>query len=195
MSVLASYISGVEARRAKDNPMGVMGGYAMPGMASYDPASFSGDFGEVEAQFGLPAGYLGRTAQIESGGNPNARNPTSSAGGLFQFIDSTAKQYGLQNKFDPKAATLAAARLAADNRNTLVRVLGREPTAGELYLAHQQGAGGAAKLLANPNAPAVAIVGPEAVKLNGGHAGMTAAEFASKWLSKFGNPMSQMAGI
>ncbi|SPU27851.1 Transglycosylase SLT domain [Candidatus Bartonella washoeensis] len=53
------------------------------------------------ARYGLPAHYLYRVAQIESGGNPNARNPRSSAGGLYQFIDSTAKQYGLQDRFDP----------------------------------------------------------------------------------------------
>ena len=144
------------------------------------------DFSALEAQYGLPAGYLERTAMIESGGNPNAQNPNSSAGGMFQFIDSTAKQYGLTDKTDPLASADAAARLAADNRAYLAKALGREPTAGELYLAHQQGAGGAAKLLAAGNAPAASIVGGDAVGLNGGNAGMTAADFAGKWTGKFG---------
>jgi|GEM_PF-2171065 len=152
------------------------------------------DFSTVEQQYGLPSGYLARTAQIESSGNPRAQNPNSSAGGLFQFIDSTAKQYGLADRFDPAQATDAAARLARDNASTLRRVLGRDPTAAELYLAHQQGGGGAAKLLGNPNARAVDIVGADAVRLNGGNANMTAAEFAGKWLNKFGTPRGGPSG-
>lgn len=148
------------------------------------------DFAALEQQYGLPQGYLQRTAQIESGGNPNAQNPNSSAGGMFQFIDSTAKQYGLENKFDPMASADAAARLARDNLGYLKQALGREPTAGELYLAHQQGAGGAAKLLAAGNAPAASVVGADAAGLNGG-GGMSAADFAGKWTGKFGGQQPQ----
>jgi hypothetical protein len=123
-------------------------------------------------------------AKIESGLNPNARNPRSSAGGLFQFIDGTAKQYGLGNKFDPEAAADAGARLAADNGSAIARALGRPATPGELYLAHQQGSGGAVKLLRNPDAPAAQVVGEKAFSLNGGVPGMTAGQFAQKWTSK-----------
>jgi hypothetical protein len=160
---------------------GMQGGMSMP------PQKSGGlDFGGLEQQYGLPAGYLANVAQIESGGDPNAQNPNSSAGGMFQFIDSTAKQYGVTDRFDPTQAANGAARLAADNAASLRKVLGREPTAGELYLAHQQGAGGASKLLSNPNALASAIVGSEAVRLNGGTDNMTAGEFANKWVSKVG---------
>lgn len=151
-----------------------------------DTMSVLGNFGGLESQYGLPAGYLDRTYQIESAGNPNAQNPKSSAGGGFQFIDSTARQYGLTDKTDLAASADAAARLARDNAAQLRGVLGREPTAAELYLAHQQGGGGASALLANPNAPAVDIVGADAVRLNGGNANMTAGEFANLWLGKFG---------
>ena len=152
------------------------------------PEQFAALFAEQEAKYGLPQGYLARTAQIESNFNPNAKNPNSSAGGLFQFINSTARQYGLANRFDPVAATASAARLASDNRDFLARRLGREPSAGELYLAHQQGAGGAAKLLANPNASASSVVGDAAARLNRG-AGMTANAFANQWINKFGTPV------
>lgn len=147
------------------------------------------DFGGYETQYGLPTGYLERMAMLESSGNPNAkakdRGMTSSAEGLFQFIDSTAAQYGLTDKFDPVASTDAAARLAADNANSLRRVLGREPQAWELYLAHQQGAGGAAKLLSNPSGLAVDAVGKAAVINNGGHEGMTSGEFMRIWSNKW----------
>lgn len=173
------------------------GGFSILGQMPVDPASPQGiandtmaalgkgpDFAALEQQYGLPQGYLSRTAQIESGGNPNAQNPNSSAGGMFQFIDSTAQQYGLENRFDPVASADAAARLARDNRAVLLQALGREPTAGELYLAHQQGAGGAAKLLTAGNAPAASVVGADAARLNGG-SGMSAADFAGQWTGRF----------
>jgi hypothetical protein len=150
-------------------------------------------FPEVEQQYGLPTGYLERVAHVESRMNPAAQNPNSSAGGLFQFIDSTARQYNLADRFDPRQATDAAARLARDNANTLRNVLGRDPTAGELYLAHQQGAGGASRLLRNPDAPAVSILGNEAFRLNGGRPGMTAADFAQRWIGKIDGRQPTMA--
>jgi hypothetical protein len=128
--------------------------------------------------------YYARLAKIESGGNPNARNP-SGAAGLYQFMPATARQYGLTNPFDPQASQVAVEKLTADNRAYLKGKLGREPSPGELYLAHQQGAGGAVKLLANPNASAASVVGRQAVIQNGGSEGMTAGEFANKWISKF----------
>lgn len=148
------------------------------------PADLLPRFAQAEAQYGLPRNFLAQTAKIESGFNPSAANPNSSARGLFQFVKGTARDYGLANPMDPIASTDAAARLAADNKATLMRALGREPTAGELYLAHQQGGGGASKLLANPDARAVDIVGADAVRLNGGNANMTAGEFARRWTSK-----------
>lgn len=190
---------------------GMMSTYApaLPGLPGaggsdqeYDAAVASGDlnklFALLERENGLPAGYLARTAKIESGGNPGAKNPNSSAEGLFQFINSTGRAYGLNSsadKRDPVLASLAAAQLAGDNKAFLQDRLGIEPTAGQLYLAHQQGAGGAAKLLANPDAPAASVVGADAARLNGG-AGQTAGQLASRWTSKFGDPAgATLAGM
>lgn len=142
-------------------------------------------FSDVETKYNLPSGYLATTSQIESGGNPDARNPNSSAGGLFQQLDSNAEAYGVANKFDPAQSTEGAARFAVDNANALRKVLGREPTGAELYLAHQQGGGGASALLRNPNALASSIVGADAVSLNGGDPNMTAGEFAGLWINKY----------
>lgn len=137
-------------------------------------------------RYGLDPAVGLRIAQIESSMDPAAKNPNSSASGLFQFISSTAAQYGLTDPFDPAANADAGARFTRDNAAALRRVLGREPTVGELYLAHQQGAGGATKLLANPDAPAETLVGADAVRLNGGRPGMTAREFAELWMRKAG---------
>lgn len=126
-----------------------------------------------------------RVAWIESGGRPDAVNPRSSAKGLFQFTKGTAKQYGLLDPLDPAAATEAFDSLTADNYASLKQTLGREPTEGELYLAHQQGAGGAAKILKDPNAKAVDVLGKKQVLLNGGNEDMTAGDFAKLWTEKY----------
>lgn len=134
---------------------------------------------------GVSADTLLQIADIESKFDPAAHNP-SGASGLFQFMPATARQYGLANPFDATASADAAARLAKDNAAYLFRKLGRAPSVGELYLAHQQGAGGAAKLLANPGALAKDVVGLQAVIQNGGRADMTAGEFANLWVGKAG---------
>lgn len=154
-------------------------------MTRYSPA-VNQAIRQTAARYGLPESYLYRVAQVESGGNPNARNPRSSAGGLYQFIDSTAKQYGLQDRFDPIQAADAMGRLTLDNRNHLSRLLGRAPSEAELYLAHQQGAGGAARLLQNPHANAAQIVGSNAVGLNGGNNAMRASDFVNRVLQMYG---------
>jgi hypothetical protein len=194
-ALLSAMGGGATAAAPAMAPQG--GGQAAPVPPPQDGVRASPDMfrmiEEQNAQAGLPPGYLTRTAQIESGMNPSAKNPNSSATGLFQFIDSTRKQYGGFDPMDPAASTQAAARLASDNRAALVKALGREPNAGELYLAHQQGAGGASKLLANPNARAVDLLGANAVRLNGGDENMTAGQFASKWTGKFGDGASPAA--
>lgn len=143
-------------------------------------------------RYGLDPEYMLRKAGIEAGAglDPRAQNPNSSAGGLFQFVDKTWQQYGRGgDKYDPAANADAAARLTLDNRNALRTGLGRDPTPGELYLAHQQGAGGALKLLRDTNAP----VSGDAIRLNGGRDGMTAGDFARKWTSRFDGAQAPVA--
>lgn len=147
---------------------------------------YSEYFSKLERDHNLPYGYLNRLAEIESGGRPDAANPNSSARGMFQFMPKTAAQYGLKDANNPVEAGSAAARLAQDNANTLRQLIGREPTAEELYLAHQQGATGAAALINNPDARAIDVVKPSHITGNGGNEFMTSREFMQKWAGKYG---------
>lgn len=130
-------------------------------------------------------GYYARLRQIESNNNPAAYNKNSGASGLYQIIPSTAKAYGVTNPFDVEQSEIFVRRFTAENASVLRKALGREPSAGELYLAHQQGAGGALKLLKNPNARAIDVVGGDEIRLNGGRSDMSAGEFANMWISRF----------
>jgi hypothetical protein len=159
----------------------------LPPVASTAPDSGLTDaIAKAASARGVDPAYLTRLAKVETGGNVNATTPLSSAGGPFQFIDATAKQYGLNNRFDVNESADAAARLTLDNKAALTQALGREPTAGELYLAHQQGSGGAAKILtADPHTPIENVIGFKAAANNGAVPGMTAGQFANKWTSRF----------
>jgi len=139
---------------------------------------------DAAVRHGVDPNALTQFAGIESSFNPASYNRGSGASGLFQFVPGTARQYGLSNPFDPAQSADAAARLMRDNTAALQHGLGRAPTAGELYLAHQQGVGGALKLLKNPDANAAQLVGEKAVASNGGSIGMTAGQFASLWTSR-----------
>ena len=187
--LLGSFLGGgapaapVAAPAASPSISAPMGAAPIP--AGVSDAGLSDAIAKVAAARGVDPSYMTRLAMVESGGNVNAANPNSSARGPFQFINSTAKQYGLTNPSDPAASADAAARLTLDNKAALTAALGRDPTPGELYLAHQQGAGGASKILGNPNAPIESVVGAEAARLNGAKPGMTAGQFAEKWTGKF----------
>lgn len=157
---------------------------------------------EAAARHGVPSDALMAIANLESSGNIGADNPRSSASGLFQFVDSTAREYGLtgSKRNDPAAQADAAARMMATNARSLSRTLGREPNAGELYLAHQQGLGGASALLRNPNRPAIDVLADvygsrekaqNAIRQNGGQAGQSAGQFANRWIDK-ANRTAQM---
>lgn len=143
--------------------------------------------------------YFTQLAMVESSNNPLAKNPKSSAKGRFQFIDETAKQYGINAPFGTpeyqRQEKDAVKRLTKDNYNHLKNVLGRSPTNGELYLAHQQGAGGAEKILTSSDAKAIEVLGQDEVLNNGGDENMTAGQFATRWTSKFDDIDAQKMGI
>lgn len=150
------------------------------------PAPATGVYQDVTSAMpgGFSASGLGRTIQIESGGDPNAENGDHI--GLGQFSAKTWEAYGAGGDRKNAADSIAATqRYAAANAKYLRGRLGRPPTDAELYLAHQQGAGGATKLLLNPDANAASLVGKAAIVGNGGTEDMTAAQFTAMWAAKF----------
>ena len=123
----------------------------------------------VSTKTGVPINILQGFAVIESGMNPNSGNGTSSAKGLYQFIDSTwrtmlqnhGSKYGLSSNtsvFDPSANTLMAAELLKSNQK-LLKDLGQEASISNLYLAHFLGENDLKKIMnANPNTPAADLL-------------------------------------
>lgn len=131
---------------------------------------------EASKATGVPADYLVNLAGRESSFDPNAKAATSSAGGLFQFVDATWRdmlrkygaKYGLAlnaAKTDARANALMAAELTKENGAAL-KDAGLAVNPATLRLAHFAGAEGAAKLLkADPNEPAAYLL-PDAADAN-----------------------------
>jgi hypothetical protein len=143
------------------------------------------DYAELERRYGLPQGFLVPTRKVESAGGRNVYNSKSGAAGDFQFIPRTARAYGLTNPYDPAASADAAARLGRDNMSALRRGGIENPSAADLYLAHQQGASGALRLLRGGDTSAQSIVGANAVNWNSGNQSMTGPQFADSVRGKF----------
>lgn len=131
---------------------------------------------------------LAVTVMLESGGDPEARNPKSDAVGAFQFISSTAKRVGLSpdERTDPYLSLLAAARLQRGDAEFLAERLGHAPKPYEVYLAHQQGAAGAVALINGGSSNAIntlasigvsSNIATQAIANNGGRRDTTAQDF------------------
>lgn len=153
---------------------------------------------------GISFDYLIKTAKRESNLNPDAKAASSSATGLFQFIEQTwlglvkregpslglvdaasaiqrdgsgryvvpepeARQQILALRKDPTLSARLAGVFTSDNKASLRDALGRDPSGGELYIAHFMGAGGARELIsqanANPDRSAASLF-PEAASAN-----------------------------
>lgn len=82
--------------------------WAIPEYYRRKAEPFLKDFEAASAQYGLPDGLLARMAQQESGYNPAAVS-SKGAAGLFQFMPSTARDFGI-DPLDPSQSTFAAAR-------------------------------------------------------------------------------------
>lgn len=111
-------------------------------------------------------------AQVESALDPKAKNPRSSAGGLFQFIDDTWNEVAGEglDKFDAKANAEAGAEFTKRNIAGLKDSLDRDPTLDEIYMAHFLGLAGARSALeameANPDALATDVFSKGVIKAN-----------------------------
>lgn len=118
--------------------------------------------------------YFSTTKARESGGDPFAKNPRSTATGLYQFIDSTWNdvrnkhpELGLteDGRTDPAQAELAMKAHTADNEAFLAK-RGVPVTDTNRYLAHRFGAEGAMRALSADPSASVSDIFPEVMKAN-----------------------------
>lgn len=119
---------------------------------------------------------------VESGGNPNAKNPKSSASGSAQFIKDTwinvmnkhfseltegkSEEQILAMRKNPNLNKLAEQMFRSDNQNILEQA-GIPVNDASIYLAHFLGADATKKVIqANPATPINEILGEKAIDSN-----------------------------
>lgn len=159
-------------------------------LPAHVPDNITNAIYKASTHSGVDFSYLVNQAKAESNFNPTAKAKTSSATGLYQFIDSTwlqmvdryGAEYGLDTagmnrrdildmRKDPEAASFMAAAFASENEKFLNSHWGGEVGATELYFAHFLGASGAASFLnardENPVARAADLF-PKAARANYG---------------------------
>lgn len=140
----------------------------------------------------------------ESGGNPYATNPRSSATGAGQFIESTwldllsrtrpdlvegkSRDEILALRNDPTLSREMVGALADENGQKL-GAAGLPVNPGTQYLAHFAGPAGAIKVLqSDPGAPVGDLLGAKVVAANPFLARMTAGDLAAWAGRKMGSP-------
>ena len=167
-------------------------------------ARVAGAIRDAARSTGASFEYLLTAARIESNLNPQAQASSSSAKGLYQFIDQTwlgtlkqagpAHGYGqfadaitlnadghyevadpnmraaiMRLRSDPAASAVMAGAFTQTNAAQLAGAIGRQPSEGELYIAHFLGSDGAARLIgaaaSRPNANAAEMF-PQAAAAN-----------------------------
>ncbi|WP_151827599.1 tape measure protein [Acinetobacter oleivorans] len=67
-------------------------------------------FSDLESKYQLPSGTLSAIHMIESKGNAKAYNKETGATGGFQFLEGTAKQYGVKDRTDLAQSAEGAAK-------------------------------------------------------------------------------------
>lgn len=120
--------------------------------------------------------YMIKSMKLESAGGTDTTGAIAS--GYFQFVPETwpsyAKKAGVK-QMSAKKATLeeqvkVMEAFTKSNADTLKNFLGREPSHGELYLAHHFGASGSKELIkaarSTPNKPVKALVSKDAYNSN-----------------------------
>lgn len=124
---------------------------------------------------------------IEFAGGVNT--PGNPHYGPLQYDRDTWATFG-DDKVPVEQATEAQQRVAFTREvvaytPALTKSLGFPPTTADIYIAHQQGLGGAKALYGSLDKPAVDVVSRDAILSNGGTPTMTSAQFIAKWQAPF----------
>lgn len=140
----------------------------------------------LEKQYGLPEGTMRGMSWVESQfGRLREHGPTYQ--GEFQLGPKIREQYHVPQgqSRNWQESMKGGAAYAAQNMHDLQDKIHRAPTRAELYLAHQQGEGAAAKFINHPNTPIGRLTTAQNIRANHGNPAAPARDFSDKFTKMF----------
>lgn len=154
-------------------------------------------------QAGIPPNVALTIAHIETGGSfsHTAKNPTSTAHGLFQVLDKSWKNLGGGDRSNIDEQIRIGFKHMKQAESHIKKSIGRELQPHEHYLGHLLGPGGAAAVLkADPNAKLIDVVrkydpkNANDIVKNNAMEGMTVGQAVGKWRNKWNSLSARYGG-
>lgn len=154
-------------------------------------------------QAGIPPNVALTIAHIETGGtfSHTAKNPTSTAHGLFQVLDKSWKNLGGGDRANIDEQIRIGFKHMKQAENHIKKSIGRELQPHEHYLGHLLGPSGAAAVLkADPNAKLIDVVrkydpkNANDIVKNNAMSGMTVGQAIGKWRNKWNSLSARYGG-
>ena len=156
-------------------------------------AGYSADVSVMAEAAGVDPVAALVVGHIETAGtfNPKAKNPKSTAHGIFQVIEDSWARLGGKDRGDPKEQIRVGLLHMKEVFGVLKGALGRDPVVHEQYMGHLLGGGGAKRVLtADPSRPLIDVVREYSPKYandivnNNGMNGLTVGQAIAKWQAK-----------
>lgn len=154
-------------------------------------------------QAGIPPNVALTIAHIETGGtfSHTAKNPTSSAHGLFQVLDKSWSNLGGGDRSNVDEQIRIGFKHMKQAESHIKKSIGRELQPHEHYLGHLLGPSGASAVLkSDPNTPLIDVVrkydpkNADAVVANNAMQGMTVGQAIGKWRNKWNSLSARYGG-
>lgn len=154
-------------------------------------------------QAGIPPNVALTIAHIETGGSfsHTAKNPTSTAHGLFQVLDKSWKNLGGGDRSNIDEQIRVGFKHMKQAESHIKKSIGRELQPHEHYLGHLLGPGGASAVLkADPNAKLIDVVrkydpkNANDIVKNNAMEGMTVGQAIGKWRNKWNSLSARYGG-
>lgn len=154
-------------------------------------------------QAGIPPNVALTIAHIETGGSfsHTAKNPTSTAHGLFQVLDKSWKNLGGGDRSNIDEQIRVGFKHMKQAESHIKKSIGRELQPHEHYLGHLLGPGGASAVLkADPNTPLIDVVrkydpqNANDIVKNNAMEGMTVGQAIGKWRNKWNSLSARYGG-
>lgn len=152
---------------------------------------------------GIPPNVALTIAHIETGGSfsHTAKNPTSTAHGLFQVLDKSWKNLGGGDRSNIDEQIRIGFKHMKQAESHIKKSIGRELQPHEHYLGHLLGPGGASAVLkADPNAKLIDVVrkydpkNANDIVKNNAMEGMTVGQAIGKWRNKWNGLSARYGG-